>query len=107
MEAKSSQDDYKQVKADIQALRDDLAKLTHTVSDSQKQNVSSLKDEIRRESLAALDSVRQKGDEALTRARDTGDRAVHDVESRIEERPFLSIIVMFLAGILVGKLFDR
>ena len=107
MEAKSSKDDYEQVKQDIQALRDDLAKLTRTVSDGQKQNVSSLKDEIRRESLEALDQVRQKGDDALRRARDAGDRTVHDVESRIEERPFLSIIVMFLAGILVGKLFDR
>lgn len=107
MEAKSSQDDYKQVKEDIQALRDDLAKLTRTVSDNQKHNVSSLRDEIRRESLEALDSVRQKGDEALRRARDAGDRTVHDVENRIEERPFLSIIVMFLAGVLVGKLFDR
>ncbi|XKH02450.1 hypothetical protein LG325_06605 [Marinobacter nauticus] len=107
MEAKSSKDDYEQVKQDIQALRDDLAKLTRTVSDNQKSNASSLKDEIRRESLDVLDQFRHKGDEALRRARDAGDRTVHDVESRIEERPFLSIIVMFLAGVLVGKLFDR
>jgi ElaB/YqjD/DUF883 family membrane-anchored ribosome-binding protein len=107
MEAKSSQDDYEQVRRDLQALREDLSKLTRTVSESQKSNISSLRDEIRRESREAFDQVRQKGDEALNRARDAGDKAFHDVEHRIEERPFLSIIVMFLAGILVGKMLDR
>ncbi len=107
MEAKSTQDDYNQVKRDLQALRDDMAKLTRTVSESQKNNISSLRDEIRRESREAFDQVRQKGDEALNRAKDAGDKAFHDVEHKIEERPFLSIIIMFLAGILVGKLLDR
>jgi len=107
MEAKTTQDDYEQVKRDVQALREDLSKLTKTVSESQKSNISSLRDEIRRESREAFDQVRQKGDEALHRARDAGDKAVHDVEHRIEERPFLSIVIMFLAGILVGKMFDR
>ncbi|WP_296935548.1 hypothetical protein [uncultured Marinobacter sp.] len=97
MEAKSTtQDDYNQVKRDLQELREDLAKLTRTVSESQKSNISSLRDEIRRESR-----------EALHRAKDAGDKAFHDVEHKIEERPFLSIIVMFLAGILVGKMLDR
>lgn len=107
MEAKSTQDDYNQVKRDLQELREDLANLTRTVSESQKSNISSLRDEIRRESREALDQVRQKGDEALHRAKDAGDKAFHDVEHKIEERPFLSIIIMFLAGILVGKMLDR
>ncbi|MGM0951657.1 MAG: DUF883 family protein [Pseudomonadota bacterium] len=107
MESKSAQDDYKQVKQDLQSLREDMAKLTKTVSEGQKSSINSLRDEIRRESLDALGQVRQKGDEALRRAKDAGDRTVHDVENRIEERPFLSIILMFLAGVLVGKLFDR
>ena len=46
MEAKSTQDDYNQVKQDLQELREDLAKLTRTVSESQKSNISSLRDEI-------------------------------------------------------------
>ncbi len=107
MEAKSPQEDYNQVKQDLHELREDMAKLTRSVSESQKGNISSLRDEIRRESRDAFDQVRQKGDEALNRAKETGDKAVHDVEHKIEERPFLSIIIMFLAGILVGKLFDR
>ena len=107
MEAKSSQDEYNQVKKDLQQLRDDLATLTKTVSDSQKSNISSLRDEIRRESREAFDQVRQKGNDAFNRAREASDKAVHDVEHKIEQRPFLSVVLMFLAGVLVGKLLDR
>lgn len=107
MEAKKSQDEYNQVKQDLQTLREDLSKLTQAVTESQKNNISSLRDEIRRESRDAFDQVKRKGDEALNRAKETGDKAVNDVEHRIEERPFLSILIMFLAGVLVGKLFDR
>ncbi|MDY6840129.1 MAG: hypothetical protein SV429_01235 [Pseudomonadota bacterium] len=107
MEAKSAQDDYDQVKQDLQELRNDLSKLAHTVSESQKSEINSLRDEIRRESLGVIKQVRQKGDETLRRAKDTGEKTIHDVESNIEERPFLSIVLMFLAGVLVGKLLDR
>ena len=107
MEAKSGQDEYKQLKQDLHQLREDFANLTRAVTEGQKSNVSSLRDEIRRESREAFDQVRQKGNDALNRAKDAGDKAVHDVEHKIEERPFLSIIIMFLAGLLVGKLLDR
>lgn len=107
MEAKSNQNDYEQVRDDIRKLSEDLSKLTKSVAEGQKSNISSLRDEIRRESRAAFDQVKQRGDEAIHRARDAGSKAVDDVEHRIEERPFLSIIIMFLAGLLVGRLLDR
>ncbi|MCL7942989.1 hypothetical protein [Marinobacter sp. ATCH36] len=107
MEAKSSQNDYEQVREDLRKLSDDLSKLTKTVAEGQKSNISSLRDEIRRESREAFDQVRQRSDAAINRARDAGTKAVDDVEHKIEERPFLSIIIMFLAGLLVGRLLDR
>lgn len=107
MEAKSGQNDYEQVREDLQKLRDDLSKLTKSVAEGQKSNISSLRDEIRRESREAFDQVKQRGDEAFNRARDAGTKAVDDVEHRIGERPFLSIVIMFLAGLLVGRLLDR
>ncbi len=107
MEAKSNQNDYEQVREDIRKLSEDLSKLTKSVAEGQKSNISSLRDEIRRESRAAFDQVKQRGDDAIHRARDAGSKAVDDVEHRIEERPFLSIIIMFLAGLLVGRLLDR
>lgn len=61
MEAKSSQNEYEQVRQDLQQLREDLSKLTKAVADGQKSNISSLRDEIRRESREAFDQVRQHG----------------------------------------------
>jgi ElaB/YqjD/DUF883 family membrane-anchored ribosome-binding protein len=107
MEAKSSQNEYEQVRHDLQQLREDLSKLTKTVAEGQKSNISNLRDEIRRESREAFDQVRERGDEAFNRARDASSKAVHDVEHKIEERPFLSVVLMFLAGLLVGRLLDR
>ncbi|WP_148864297.1 DUF883 family protein [Marinobacter fonticola] len=107
MEAKNTQDDYRHVKEDLQLLRDDLAKLSRAVADGQKSNISSLRDEIRKESRDALRHARERGDEALNRARDAGSKAYHDVEHKIEERPFLSVVIMFLVGLVVGKLLDR
>lgn len=107
MEAKSGQNDYEQVRQDLQQLREDLSKLSKSVAEGQKSNISHLRDEIRRETSEAFDQVRQRGDEAFNRARDASSKAVHDVEHKIEERPFLSIVIMFLAGLLVGRLLDR
>ncbi|MBN7771008.1 hypothetical protein KUV44_06960 [Marinobacter daepoensis] len=107
MEAKSGQSEYEQVREDLKRLQEDVAKLTKSIAEGQRNNISHLRDEIRRESLEAFDQVRQRGDEALDRAREASSRAVENVEHKIEERPFLSIVLMFLAGLLVGRLLDR
>lgn len=96
MDAKNSDQEYQQVKNDLKALREDFAALTKSVADGQKSSLSSLRSELERESK-----------EALEYARKTGDKAMHDVEGKISERPFLSIVIMFLAGLVVGKLLDR
>lgn len=107
MEHKSAQDDYARVKDDLTALRDDLAALTKAVASSQANSASNLKDEISKETHAIFDQLRASGDKAIARATEAGSQTVESVEHKIEERPFLSIILMFLAGIVVGKMLDR
>lgn len=107
MEKQTARDDYGRVKDDLQLLREDLASLTKAVAEGQRSSANNLKDEISRETRAAFDSLRKRGDEALTRATEAGSQTVENVEHKIEERPFLSIILMFLAGIIVGKMLDR
>lgn len=107
MEKHIEKDDYGRVKEDLQLLREDLAALTKSVTDGQKSNVNSLKDEISRETRAAFDSLRKRGDAAISRATEAGSQTAENVENKIGERPFLSIILMFLAGIVVGKMLDR
>lgn len=96
MATKATEDEYQQVKDDLKALREDMAALTRSVAESQKANLTGLRDQLEKESREALDYARK-----------TGDKALHDVEERITERPLLSILLMFLAGLLVGKLLDR
>ena len=107
MEKQTAKDDYDRVKEDLQLLREDLASLAKAVSDGQKSSANNLKDEISRETRAVLDQLRKRGDAALARATGAGSQTVENVEHKIEERPFLSIILMFLAGIIVGKMLDR
>ena len=95
-DVKASNAEYEQVKADLKALREDLAKLSKSVADGQKSNLNNFRDEIRRESQEALDY-----------ARGAGEKALHQAEERISERPFLTVIILFLAGLVVGKLLDR
>ncbi|MBQ0747552.1 MAG: hypothetical protein KBT82_14830 [Marinobacter sp.] len=107
MEKQTAKDDYDRVKEDLQLLREDLASLAKAVADGQKSSANNLKDEISRETRAVLDQLRKRGDAALARATEAGSQTVENVEHKIEERPFLSIILMFLAGIIVGKMLDR
>lgn len=107
MEKQTARDDYGHVKEDLQLLREDLAALTKSVADGQQANANNLKDEISREAHAVFDNLRKRGDAALTRATKAGSQTVDNVEGKIGERPFLSIILMFLAGIIVGKMLDR
>ncbi|GGE61977.1 hypothetical protein GCM10011533_13030 [Streptosporangium jomthongense] len=107
MEKQTAQDDYARVKEDLQLLREDLASLTKAVAEGQKTSASNLKEEISREAHAVFENLRKRGDAALTRATEAGSQTVESVEHKIEERPFLTVILMFLAGIIVGKMLDR
>jgi len=107
MEHKAAQDDYDRVKGDLTALREDLAALTKAVASSQSNSANNLKSEISKETHAIFDQLRANGDRAIASATKAGSQTVESVEHKIEERPFLSIILMFLAGIVVGKMLDR
>jgi ElaB/YqjD/DUF883 family membrane-anchored ribosome-binding protein len=107
MEKQIDKDDYARVKEDLQLLREDFASLTKSVAEGRISSANNLKDEISREAHAVFDNLRKRGDAALTRATEAGSQTVENVEHKIEERPFLSIILMFLAGIIVGKMLDR
>ena len=126
MESQAAQQDYSRVKEDLQLLQEDLASLTRTVAESQKNHINSLRSEVRRETEEALEDARRRGDKAFKRARKQGDKvyrdalrqrdeyasrtrkaseqAIHGVESRIGEHPFMALVAAFSAGLLVGKM---
>ena len=88
---------------DIDTLRDDVAKLRTDLSHLAKSLLEKGKNE--------TDSAREKVIEELRNefgsARDKGMETVDSVEQTIQERPFISLLIAFLAGLILGKLFDR
>lgn len=44
---------------------------------------------------------------AASGAAETGERALHNVEGKIEERPFASVLTVFGVGLVVGWLLGR
>lgn len=95
------------LKKDIHQLRDDLSKLSRAVIDKQNGQVSHLRDEISKSSRDALRQVGERSEEALNKARDISDRTVKDIEHRVQERPFVTLLLVFCAGLILGKFVDR
>lgn len=79
-------------RAELEALRQDMSKL--------RTDLSSV---IR----SLMDEGKTRAGAMATRAKETGKRAVEATEEQIKERPFLSILVVFLVGLILGKLFDQ
>jgi ElaB/YqjD/DUF883 family membrane-anchored ribosome-binding protein len=77
---------------DLDAIRTDLAQLRSDLSTAMR---------------GMMDAGKEKAGDLRDKAVDTGKRAIEATETQIKERPFLSILVVFLIGILLGKMFDQ
>ncbi len=88
---------------DLETLREDVAKLRTDLSHIAKSLLEKGKNE--------TDSAREKvlGDirNELFAARDKGLEKMDTVEQTIQEKPFISLLIAFLAGLILGKLFER
>jgi ElaB/YqjD/DUF883 family membrane-anchored ribosome-binding protein len=98
------------IKENIDVLREDVAKL--------RAEFSNITDRLLKVSRKAYASGNKKlGREAsrlydelgggLDTARRIGGDKIGKVERRIAEKPFVSVLVAFLLGVLAGKLLDR
>ncbi|MEX2474028.1 MAG: hypothetical protein WD429_02325, partial [Marinobacter sp.] len=55
----------------------------------------------------ALNDFRDRGEKSFASARKAGDKAIEGAGHKIEERPFLTVLIAFVAGLLLGKFLDR
>lgn len=91
------------LRADVTKLRTDLGNIAQALKE-----VGKGKAEDARSSVSELAStLREELLRALEGAKDRGKRSVATVEETIEDRPFLTLLTAFGAGILLGKLLDR
>ncbi len=88
---------------DLDALREDVSRLRSDLS----QLAKSLLDKGKDETDAARDKVVEELMSNLRSARDKGNETVESLGHRIQEKPLMSLLVAFLAGLILGKIFER
>jgi ElaB/YqjD/DUF883 family membrane-anchored ribosome-binding protein len=87
------------VTRELQDIRNDLTLLRKDLSELAQAMRVNLKDETQH--------LREGMFEAFETARVRGDKIIHNVEHRIEERPFLSVLAAFGVGLVAGWFTER
>lgn len=103
MASQNPVDDLDSLRAEIQALRDELAQLSAAQPATDRDFAKEIRDELRQ----TLDKARATGEQVLDKARAGGDKAIEEIEKQIEQRPLLVLLLVFLAGLFLAKLVDR
>ena len=81
-------DQDKRLDKDLETLKGDISKL--------------------REDLTGIaQKLLEKGKSETEAARDKSKETVESLERQIKEKPMLSLIIAFILGLFLGKLFDR
>lgn len=96
-------DDLDKLKDDIAALRTDLSSLTKSLKSMGNSAVGDVQalgaekfDELKAEFERASGEVRQKGEASIA-----------EIERAVQERPLMSLLAAFGAGMLITRLMDR
>ena len=88
--------DVDAIKADLDALRKDLANVLETVKDTAKSRAES-----------ELDALQNRLNQLASDLHASGRDSLRAVESQIGEKPLVSVAVAFAVGLMLGKLLDR
>jgi ElaB/YqjD/DUF883 family membrane-anchored ribosome-binding protein len=86
--------------ADLAALRDDVAKLSSSVSGFIRSQTSATTNSV----FDAADNARQKISDTASRAQDQVAAASRELETTIERNPLMAVLVAMVVGIFVGML---
>jgi len=89
--------------ADLAALRDDISKLTTSVSTLVRSQAAVTTDQMK----GAVDTARQKFADTASDAQDRVNAFGSDLETAVERNPFAAIAVAMSAGILIGLMSRR
>jgi ElaB/YqjD/DUF883 family membrane-anchored ribosome-binding protein len=83
---------------DFAALRDDVAKLSSTVTDFIRSQTAATKSTV----SGAADNTLQKVSDTVSKAQDQVAGASADLEKTIDRNPFLAVMVATIAGVFAG-----
>lgn len=86
--------------ADFAALRDDMAKLTMSVSELVREQASTATNTV----MDAVDDTRQKLSDRAAEAQDRLRGAGLDIEATIERNPLVAVLTALSVGLLIGMM---
>jgi ElaB/YqjD/DUF883 family membrane-anchored ribosome-binding protein len=84
--------------ADLAALRDDVAKLSSSLSEFIRPQTATTTNTV----VDAVDNARQKISDTASKAQDRIAGASTDLETTIERNPLVAVLIAMVAGIFVG-----
>ncbi|MCX7050169.1 MAG: hypothetical protein NTX50_32375 [Candidatus Sumerlaeota bacterium] len=95
--------EIKNLKSDLERMRDDLGKLLSRVTEASTEEVAELRDRAQGE----LDDLRSQADQTYQKIREESGAVREQVEESIEKHPLTSLLVAFGAGAVIGAIAGR
>lgn len=95
--------EVEKLRAEMDTLRADLARLTEQLSRTAKAGASAASDSAREEYAR----LREEMDRVAGIVGDRSRQGMHMVQDQVETHPFVSLGAAFGVGFLLGKLLDR
>jgi ElaB/YqjD/DUF883 family membrane-anchored ribosome-binding protein len=88
--------DVDAIKADLEALRKDLASVLETIKGTAKSRAES-----------ELDALQKRLNQMASDVQASGRESLRAFEGQIGEKPLVSVAIAFAVGLMIGKLFDH
>ena len=101
------EEEFDTLKAGLDTLRKDISSLVSSFGDTAADEVKTRGRRARAAVWRVTDRASEVWDDATNEASRRGREGVAAVEHQIEERPFISVLVAFVIGVLIGKLINR
>ena len=101
------EEEFDTLKAGLDKLRKDIGSLVSSFGDAATDEVKTRGQRARAAVGRATDRAGEVWDDATNQASRRGREGVAALEHQIEERPFISVLVAFGIGLVIGKLINR
>ena len=101
------EEEFDALKAGVDTLRKDISSLVSSFGDSATDEVRTRGRRARAAVGPVTDRAGEVWDDATNEASRRGREGVAALEQRIEERPFISVLVAFGIGMVIGRLINR
>ncbi len=103
--------DISKVKKDMEALRHDVAQISRSLLHENQVNAKRFTDGLLQglvsEGNSIIDGAKSTGEHAVKAVTATSHKAVERVEGKIHQRPFLSMALSFLSGLVIAEIIER